>query len=267
MGYAVPIVADVTTMEQRPPVHPEQVAALEGRGFRELGRFATLTRPSGDDRAYAGPQRALLDDWRQRPAATVLVAPDGSAFAGVDVFGEARMLRLRTELDDGSIVETVGVEREGALRPRWGQDPFATFKVTATADHAIVLVEDPSPDVVIAEHADHVGRVVAKGGARPLVHADRDHALRLATSSVDHMNRVTRRFRVIFRVVCIAIVVLLGAVFMTLEVGSGSSLPRALFLDLVMVVVIVLVVAFVIAFALAPLSRMRWWRPPYLVDR
>ena len=96
MGYAVPIVADVTTMEQRPPVHPEQVAALESRGFRELGRFATLTRPSGDDRAYAGPQRARLDDWRQRPAATVLVAPDGSAFAGVDVFGEARMLRLRT---------------------------------------------------------------------------------------------------------------------------------------------------------------------------
>ena len=145
MSYPVPIVADVTTMEQRPPVHPDQVAALEGRGFRVLGRFATLTRPSRDDRAYAGPERARLDDWRQRPAATVLVAPDGSAFAGVDVFGEARMLRLRTELEDGSLVETVGVEREGALRPRWGRDPFATFKVTATADHATRLIEDPAP--------------------------------------------------------------------------------------------------------------------------
>ena len=56
-------------------------------------------------------------------------------------------------------------------------------------------------------------------------HADRDHALRLASAAVDHMNRVTRRYRLIFQAVCIAIVLLLGAVFMTLEVSSGFSLP------------------------------------------
>ena len=34
-----------------------------------------------------------------------------------------------------------------------------------------------------------------------------------------------------------------------------------------MVVVIVLMVALVIVLVLTPLSRMQWWRPPYLVDR
>ena len=42
---------------------------------------------------------------------------------------------------------------------------------------------------------------------------------------------------------------------MTLEVGSGSSLPRALFLDLVMVVIIVVMVALVIVLVLTPLSQ------------
>jgi hypothetical protein len=266
MGYSVPIVADVTTLEQRPPVHPEQIAALEARGFRVLGRFATLTRPTRDDTAYAKPERERLDDWRQRPAATVLVAPDGTAFAGVDVFGEARMLRLRTELDDGSVVETVGVEREGALLPRWGQDPFATFQATATADHAFRLVEDPAPDVVLAEHDDHLAHVLARRDARPLVHADRDHALRLASAGVAHLMRVNKRYRVIFQAVCISLVVLIGVVFSTLEFAPGTSTSEALLLDLVMVVVAVVSVGSVIVFVLKPLSRMQWWRPPYLVD-
>ena len=258
------IVADVTTMETRPPVHPEQVEQLEGRGFRVLGRFATLTRPTRDDAAYAGRERARLEDWRQRPAATVLVAPDGSAFAGADVFGDARMLRLRTELDDGSLVETVGIERDGVLRPRWGRDPLATFRVTATADHAVVLVEDPAPDVVIAEHADHVRQVVARRGAQPVVHADRDHALRLATGAADHMARVTNRFRRIVQVVCIAVVVSVGALFMWIELGSGVDLSTALLLDLVMVLVVLLAVVLVVVTVIAPLSRMQWWRPMYL---
>ena len=259
----VAIVADVTEMESRPPVHPEHVAELEARGYQLLGRFATLSRPTRDDRAYGRVERARLDEWRQRPAASVLVAPDGSSFAGVDTFGDARMLRLRSELDDGSVVETVGIERPGVLKPRWGRDPLATFTAVATPDHAVRVLQDPSADAVIAEHADHVSLASGRRGAQPVRHTDRDHALRLASLHADHMSRVLHRWRRLLISIAVPGLVLLGAFFMWLEVGNGVGLGTALLLDLAMALVAVLGI---IAIAV-PLSRARWWRPPYLVDR
>ena len=261
--HPLAIVADVTEMETRPPAHPEQVAALEALGFRALGRFATLTRPSRDDAAYAARERARLDEWRHRPAATVLVAPDGSAFAGVDTLGDARMLRLRTELDDGSVVETVGLERAGALLPRFRRDPLATFKAVRTPDHAVRLVEDPSPDTVIAEHADHVTATAERRGAQPVRHLDRDHALRLASLHADHLSRVVQRWRLVTRVLALAVLLAVGTVGLWVEYATGMSLPVVILTDLLLVAIVLAAVVGV----MAVVARTSWWRPSYLVDR
>jgi hypothetical protein len=253
----VAVVADVTEMETRPPAQPERVEALEARGFRVLGRFATLSAPSAQDRAYGRTERARLDAWRDRPAATVLVAPDGSAFAGVDTFGDAPLLRLRTELDDGSIVETIGTERHGALLPRHG-NPFAGFTSTATEDHPVRLIEDPSADAVIASHRDHVATVAARSGAHAVRHAERDHALRLASRSVEHMTRIRQRSIALVRGIGLVAAVPIGLLFLWVEISSGMSLGSALLLDLVFVLVVVLVVLAVLLLV----GRSPRWRPP-----
>jgi hypothetical protein len=261
--HPVAIVADVSDLETRPPAYPEHVAALEARGFRVLGRFATLNRPSQDDRAYARQERARLDDWRQRTAATVLVAPDGTSFAGVDTVGEARMLRLRTELDDGSVVETVGIEREGVLQPRFGRDPLAAFSYVLTPDHSVRLLEDPSPDAVIVEHDDHVAVAAARREAQPVRHADRDHALRLATMHADHMSRVVHRGRRLSRTILFAVFVVLVLAMLAHQVSAERSWTAILLVD---VGILATALAAVVGVT-RMLSRSWWWRPPYLPDR
>jgi hypothetical protein len=257
------IVADVTDMETRPPRHPDHVAAMEARGFRVLGRFATLARPSQNDMAYGRQQRTRLEDWRQRTAATAMVAPDGTSFAGVDTFGEARMLRLRSELDDGSVVETVGVERDGVLMPRFGRDPLESFKLVATPDHFVRLIEDPTPDAVIAEHQAHVTDAAAIRGAEPVRHADRDHALRLATLHVDHMTRTVHRGQRVTRLALFGVFVVLVAAMLAYQSSAERPTIAVLLFDLAMVLI-----AVIVAIGVSRLM-MRWtrWRPAYVVDR
>jgi hypothetical protein len=257
----VAIVADVSDLETRPPTYPEHVAALEARGFRMLGRFATVSRPSQDDRAYARQERARLDDWRLRTAATVLVAPDGTSFAGVDTFGEARLLRLRTELDDGSVVETVGIDREGTLRPRFGQDPLASFRYVETPDHSVHLIEDPSPDAVIAAHSDHVAAAAARRAAQPVRHEDRDHALRLASRHADHLSRVVHRGRRLSRVLLFALFAVLVVALFAYDVADRS--PAETLLAWVVVFAVMLFAILGVSLGLRRSSR---WRPPYLTD-
>jgi hypothetical protein len=192
----------------------------------------------------------------------VLVAPDGSAFAGVDTFGEAAMLRLRTELDDASIVETVGVQQEGAIRPRRG-DPFASMTSAATEDHSIRLVRDPSPAVVTAEHRYHVLAVVTERGAQPVRHSDRDQALRLATRAVDHVSRVQARIQSMLRWVVVGLVIPLGLLLLWWELGSDMSVTSALLLDMLLFAAVVLVLMPV----MVVLSRWHGWRPPLLTKR
>ncbi len=258
----VAIIADMTEMETRPPLQPEKVAALEARGFRVLGRFATLSGPSRGDNAYDKAQRARLETWRDRPAATVLVAPDGSAFAGVDTFGDAPLLRLRTELDDDGIVETIGIVREGALMPRRG-DPFATLTGASTDDHPIRLIETADPDLLIATHRDHVTEVSGRRGAAPIAHADRDHALRLASRALDHMNRVRDRGLQLLRRTATVVAVLLGGLLMAYQLASGVRLTTALLFDLFLIPVGLLVF---VAVAI-PIIRSPRWRPSLLDDR
>lgn len=62
----------------------------------------------------------------------MLAAGDHASYVVVGRFGKAPVLRFRTVLDDGAVVETVSVAKPRVLRPR-GQDPFAGFTLAVRA--------------------------------------------------------------------------------------------------------------------------------------
>ena len=257
---AGPIVADATDLEHRPAVFPQLVADLERLGFASIGRFASLMAPSRADRCYGRDERARLSEWRMRPAFTVLRATDGSAFAGVDSLGDARVLRLRTELADGSLVETVGVDPDGILRPRPWIDAYGGFTSVHTDDRSVLLLHDASADVVVPAHADHLQQAVARRAADPVPHSDRDHALHLWTRSAAHVGRNQARAVKVARSLMTVVAILLVGPLLWWQVTGARTLPSVLLAD-----GLVLLAFLVLGPLVARLvGRRRWWRAPYL---
>ncbi len=204
-------VADVTAREQRPVLFPDAVVEMEGLGFSVLGRFGTVAGASRRDRIFTRPERERLAAWRERPAYPVLVADDGSAFASVDSYGDARVLLLRTELTDGSLVETVGVDREGMLRPRGAIDPFAVFTNVETSDRDVLMLPGTDLARVVAGHREHVRVVASRRGSLAVVHAARDHALRIWLRANAHAELTARRSDLLSTALGCAVIVAVGA--------------------------------------------------------
>ncbi|UFN43626.1 hypothetical protein [Nocardioides okcheonensis] len=180
-------VVDATETEHRPGPLPSVVDALQERGFVVIGRLATLSTVAGrDDRLYDRTERHRLATWHARPAATLVVAGDGSAFATVDTFGDAAVLRLRTALADGSLVETVGVAPEGALLPRTRVDALGGFVLGEARGRSVRLVRTAAVVEVLERHAQHVAEVGGDRGSEPVAHRDRDQAVRLWRRAARH---------------------------------------------------------------------------------
>ena len=258
---AGPIVADATELEHRSAVFPELVAAVERLGFAPIGRFASIAAPSRADRCYGRAERARLSEWRLRPAFTVLRAADGSAFAGVDSLGDARVLRLRTELTDGSLVETIGVDPDGILRPWPWIDAYGGFTSVHTDDRSVLLLHDASAEVVVPAHADQVRQAAARRAADPVRHVDKDQALHLWTRSAAHVGRNQARAVKVARSLMTVVAVLLVGPLLWWQVTDERSLRSVLLFD-----GLVLVAFLVLGTLVARLvGRQRWWRAPYLV--
>ena len=185
-GPQVVTVVDVTDTEDRPHLVPWLVDALVARGFRVLGRLATGKRVDSARLAFEGSERDRVDAWRERPARTLLANSDGTAYAVVDTFGDAPFLRLRTLLDDGSLVETVGVSSHGLLVPASG-DPLMAFHAAETAGRALRLLHHADPDVVVPTHERLVGDISGPRGLRPVEHADRAAAVDLWNAATAHL--------------------------------------------------------------------------------
>ena len=179
-------VVDVTHTEDRPHLVPWLVDALVARGFHVLGRLATGQRVDSARLAFEGSERDRFDAWRQRPARTLLADRDGTAYAVVDTFGDAPLLRLRTLLDDGSLVETVGLSSHGLPVPTSG-DPLMAFRVAEAAGRSLRLLHDVDPDLVVPTHERLVGDVAGPRGLRPVEHGDRAAAVDLWNAATAHL--------------------------------------------------------------------------------
>jgi hypothetical protein len=140
-------------------------------------------------------------------------------------------------------------------------DPFAGFTVVQTHDRSVQVVPDPTPATVVETHTEHVRVAAARRHARPVAHDDRDHALRLSTQAADHQTRIQRRLVTMSKSVNISLVVLIGAVFIYLELAYAVSLATALALDALMVALIAVVL--VLSGTAMALGPARWWRPSY----
>jgi hypothetical protein len=186
-SHQVVTVVDVTDLEDRPHLVPWLVQALEARGFRALGRLATGKRVESARLAFDGAERDRVDSWRDRAARTLLKDSEGTAYAVVDTLGDAPMLRLRTLLDDGSLVETVGQTSEGLPVPSSGRDIRRGYALSEAPGRAFQLVDVVDPDVVVPAHQALVRDVVGPQHLRPVEHDGRAAAVALWNAATMHL--------------------------------------------------------------------------------
>jgi hypothetical protein len=257
--------ADVTGSEWRLAALPELVHELGRLGYRAIGRVVQRSG-GGSDSQFDRVERQRLHAWRARPAATMLAAADAAAFVTVDTYGDAPLLRFRTVLTDGTLVETVSVTSDGILRPRPGLDPLEGFTVGDAPGRSVVLLTDLS----VAEVARaHRGRVRAlAGAAEPRDHASMADAVALWNDAARHTldtSRTLARWRQLLGLgwlLVVSVPVVVVALALDRTTGAGAVAVAAL-LTLVAGATLTVLVRPIRACSRA-LGRARWWRPAYV---
>lgn len=262
---------DATETEHRETLSPMTVQQLEEKGFRVLGRIAVLSAPAATDRLFDPAERVRLNAWRSRPAFTLLAAPDGSAYASVDTYGDAPMVRMRTVLEDGSLVETIGLAPEGRLRLRIPFDPYAWITFVNAADRSTRLIHDASAWILVPTHAEHLREVTERRGSRPVLHNDRGDALRLWKRAASHGMVCGRRARwslilvPITIVTCLAIALPLAT--LSLSALDPDSVPLVVFFT-IGIGALLLRLAIPQEMRLSKrITRAHWWRPHFAEPR
>lgn len=260
-----PYFEDVTDRAEGEAPFPAVTAVLEDRGWRVLGRIAQRHVP-GSRLAYDRWERDRLTAWAARPPGTLLASGDRTAYAVVDAYGDAPVLRLRTLLDDGAVVETISVAGHGVLRPR-GQDPFAGFTLADAQGRSVALLRDVPVGDAVDTHARRVGDESASRAATPVDHGSREAALALWNDLTGHTlaaaSALARRTRLLsLGLTALAVVVVLsvaGALSSALALGPGWDL--VLHLAVACLVLAVLVPA--LRWSGARVRETRGWRPAY----
>lgn len=103
---------NVTDSTDEPLPFPDVVRQFEGAGCRLLGRLH-------DDQAPATPSAGSPS----RPPLAVLTTREGDAFVSVDTVAAQPLVRLRTLLADGTLVETIQRDRVPPRQPDPDQPP------------------------------------------------------------------------------------------------------------------------------------------------
>ena len=189
----------VRAVEDARPVVDADVDAtllesLQTLGFTVLGRLTADKPGSADDALAAAFAGRALDAARRhqvRPARHVLAAPDGTAFAVVDAVAGEPLVRMRSLLDDASLLDTVGL-RPSAQPDIWRRVVDTALLSSQASKRELHLGEDSDPAAVWQAHQWHL-RSAAEDGRRPLPHEDLDQAVRLWQWALDHDVAVGRR--------------------------------------------------------------------------
>lgn len=241
------------------------VGALEDRGFRVLGRIAQRRVPGGRV-AYDRSERQRVSDWAARSPGTLLAAGDHASYVVVDRFGEAPVVRFRTVLDDGAVVETVSVASDGVLRPR-GQDPFAGFTLGDAEGRSVALLRDVTVTDAVDAHAGRVAAQSAARGATPVDHDSREAAVALWNDLTGHtlaaVSALTRRMRLLAGLMAAAAVglALVAAAALSRALGAGPGWDLVVYLAVGCVVLALMLPA--LRWSSARLRDARGWRPAY----
>ncbi len=259
--------------------YPEYVRGFEQLGFDIIGRIiAVPTEGTNEELASGFGDRASEFLEHMTIPTPVLRAPDRSAFVEVSWFWESPSIRIRTTLDDGSLVETL---RRWEVPPPTG--PMSGYWRTADIDVTMTRQNNPAGGrsvEVIAEcdpaeqwkhHRDHVARYAAQRNARPIDHWDLEGSIAQLRSTFEHSLAVERGYVRTWKPLVLgyagigfaAITVLVAWSFiLSAKGGNGrpffvGAIGVALFFAFTMVPVVKLVISRV-------RSSPKWLRPDFV---
>ncbi len=178
-----------------PPYYPEVVASLEAAGFRRVGGLLAELSPEQIEELVGAYESQVQEELRRsaHTPETILVAPDGSAFAGVDWFFGMPSVRIRTLLADGRVVETMRAWDRMPDQPLAMAPYAARLRLRREQDHSargrlVTLVEGDALGVWTA-HQD----AVARSEVTPVSHRTLGQAQELWRQCFLHDARIEMR--------------------------------------------------------------------------
>lgn len=195
---------DATDDPDQRVAYPEVVAGFVDLGFRQVGRLHGEPVDGLDAVAaqYAAAARDRFLEMAPIPA-PILASPDGTAFAEVSWFWESPSIRIRSLLDDASLVETVrlwdhtpGLPRPVRPSPQ-GLDLYREMTRSSSPDRgrSIEVVADAGPAEMWQAHLRHLSWVARRRDAQPIRHDSIDQAIALTRTAFEHDYRVVARTR------------------------------------------------------------------------
>lgn len=194
---------DATDDSDQRVAYPEVVAGFVDLGFQRVGRL--LGEPVDGLEAVAAQYDSAARDRFLEMApipAPILASPDGTAFAEVSWFWESPSIRIRSLLEDGSLVETVRLWDHTLDLPQArasGQnfDRYREMTRSSSPDRgrSIEAVADAGPAEMWQAHQRHLSWVAGRRNARPIRHASTDQAIAVTRAAFEHDYRVVARTR------------------------------------------------------------------------
>jgi hypothetical protein len=185
----------VAPTDDPPRFYPETVAAFEQLGFSRIGGVQLVLPDAGiDDLAQSHPAH-VREEFREsaRTPETLLAAPDGTTFAGVDWFYRQPSVRLRSLLADGRLVET---------QRGWDHLPVPMTEMEPYVDRLRLRPEQDRGargrqfTIVPGADADRLWAVhresLATAGNPPVEHRTSEQAVALWQQVLDHDQAIER---------------------------------------------------------------------------
>jgi hypothetical protein len=195
---------DATDDPDQRVAYPEVVAGFVDLGFKQVGRLAA--EPIGGiESLIAGYDR---EDARRflemAPIPTpVLTSPDATAFVEVSWFWESPSIRIRSLLEDGSLVETLRLWDHPPGLPRLLQTPWQDMDLyremtrasTPDGGRSIQVVPDAGPSEMWQAHQRHLGWLSGRRGSGPIRHDSMEQVISLTRMAFEHDYRLASRAR------------------------------------------------------------------------
>lgn len=194
---------DATDSTDQRVDYPEIVEEFLAMGFTQVGRL--ILAPT------AGTHEDTAADYESEHGAAylahcdvptpILWAPDGSAFVDISWFWESPSVRIRTELEDGSVAETNRRWENPPALPRqlvkyWKRfdiDRDMTKRSVPRSGRSIEIVATQDSAAQWRQHQDHVARYAASRGTKVATFERFEQAIEMAQRLFSHDEAVERR--------------------------------------------------------------------------
>lgn len=177
--------------------YPEIVCGFEDIGFSSVGRILAVPSDGTLEDLGAGwdDRSAIFMEHATIPT-PILRAPDRSTFVEVSWFWDSPAVRLRTTLQDGSLVETLRRWEVAPQRMQGEATKPVNIDHTMTACHnplggrSVSVLAGSTPEQLWQHHQEHVARYSVSRRSFPTDHGDLDAAITQIRAAFEHNRAV-----------------------------------------------------------------------------